>query len=252
MSSAYFVSPVHFAVASTLRKGLPTTRKPFRLLPLLPAINTLLRSFRLLAGHPGSSQLHRLVDLYVTGAAANVSRQSRLDLIARRPRNLLQQGFSRQEHSRRAISALRGSQIGERCLQRMKLVPFSHALDRVDLMPFHSDSQGQTRQHRAAVHEHCAASTLAQLAAVLGARESQVLAKHFQERLVRSKGYFDRLAVHAQVYVRFLRFSLALLPDRFHAMPFNPRAGPVTATPILSRRAGTQPVPGAPLDHPVL
>ena len=28
MSSAYFVSPVHFAVASTLRKGLPMTRSP--------------------------------------------------------------------------------------------------------------------------------------------------------------------------------------------------------------------------------
>src|SRR5579862_385614 len=145
MSSAYFVCPVHFAVASTLRKGLPTTRRPARLLPLLPAINTLLRSFRLLAGHPGGSQLHRLVDLDVAGAAANVSRQSRLDSIARRPRNLLQQGFRCEEHSRRAISALRGSQIGERCLQWMELVPLRHAFNRVDLMPFHSDSKGQTR-----------------------------------------------------------------------------------------------------------
>src|SRR5579863_9087404 len=116
MSSAYFVSPVHFAVASTLRKGLPTTRRPAGLLPLLPAINTLLGSFCRLAGHPCGSQLHCFVDLDVARATANVSRQSRLDLIARRPRNLLQQGFGGQEHSRRAISALRGAQIGKRCL----------------------------------------------------------------------------------------------------------------------------------------
>ena len=77
----------------------------------------------------------------------------------------------------------------------------------VDLVPFHSDSQGQTGQHRPPVHQHRAASALAQLAAVLGARESQILAKHFQERFVRGKGYFDRLAVHTQVDVRFLRLT---------------------------------------------
>src|SRR5215469_16590673 len=109
ISSAYFVSPVHLAVASTLRRGLPTTRSSGRWLPLLPAINALPGSFRRFARHPGGGQLHCLVDLDIAGAAANVSRESRLDLIARRPRNLLQQGFCRQEHSGSAVSTLRGA-----------------------------------------------------------------------------------------------------------------------------------------------
>jgi hypothetical protein len=41
---------------------------------------------------------------------------------------------------------------------------------------------------------------------------------------VRGKGYFDRLAAHPQVDVRFLRLTLALLPDRFHRHAFQIRA----------------------------
>src|SRR5262249_24716511 len=116
MSSAYLVCPVHFAVASTLRKGLPTTRNPALPLallpvPLLPAINALLGSFGLFAGHPGGSELDCLVDLDVASTAANIARQSRLDLLARRAWIPLQQGLGSQQHSWRAITTLRGAQI---------------------------------------------------------------------------------------------------------------------------------------------
>src|SRR5579864_1149339 len=78
ISSAYFVAPVHLEVASTLRKGFPTTRRPVPRAPLLPPIDALLRGFGRLASHPGGRQFHRLVYLDIAGAAANISGKSRL------------------------------------------------------------------------------------------------------------------------------------------------------------------------------
>ena len=88
-SSAYFNSPVHFTFASTFGNGFPTTRKPCRLDPLLPAINALLGGFGLLASDPCGSQFHGFVDLDVAGAAANISAQGFLDFVAGRPRGFL-------------------------------------------------------------------------------------------------------------------------------------------------------------------
>src|SRR5215472_17965296 len=88
MSSAYLVCPVHLEVASTLRNGFPTTRKPRPLEPLFPAINALLRGFGRLASQPGSSQFHCFKDLNIAGTTANISGERGLDLLARRPRHL--------------------------------------------------------------------------------------------------------------------------------------------------------------------
>src|SRR6266481_5610807 len=132
-SSAYFVWPVTFASASTLRCGFPTTRRSFRLAPLAPPINTLVAGFGRLAGHACCGQLHRLVYFNVTGAAANISGESFLDLIAGRIRGFLQQHSCRQEKSGGAISALGSAELGERLLQRMERRPVRHAFDRGDL-----------------------------------------------------------------------------------------------------------------------
>src|SRR5262249_25213064 len=80
-SSAYCNSPMHFALASTLMSGFPTTRKPFRL-PLLPAINRLPGRFRLLAADTRSRQLYRFQYFDVTSAAADVSGEGFLDFIS--------------------------------------------------------------------------------------------------------------------------------------------------------------------------
>src|ERR1017187_5976936 len=103
-SSAYFVWPVTFDAASTLRWGFPMTRRPFRSAPLAPAINTLLAGFGRLASHPCGSQLHCFEYLDVAGAAANVSCESLFDPFEGRLRGLLQQHFCRKEKSRCAIS----------------------------------------------------------------------------------------------------------------------------------------------------
>src|SRR5215471_14874726 len=81
-SSAYFNSPMHFALASTLMKGFPTTRKSFRLPPLFPAINRLPGRFRLLAADTRSRQLNRFEYFDVTCAAAEVPGEGFLDYIS--------------------------------------------------------------------------------------------------------------------------------------------------------------------------
>src|SRR5215469_1990125 len=81
-SSAYCNSPMHFALASTLMSGFPTTRKPFRLPSLLPAINRLLGRFRLFPPDTRSRQLHRFQYFDVTGAAADVPGEGFLDFIS--------------------------------------------------------------------------------------------------------------------------------------------------------------------------
>src|SRR5262245_48169520 len=81
-SSAYFNSPMHFALASTLMNGFPTTRKPFRLPSLLPAINGLLSRFCLFAVDARGRQLHRFQYFDIAGAAAEVSGEGFLDFIS--------------------------------------------------------------------------------------------------------------------------------------------------------------------------
>src|SRR5205807_10387513 len=106
-----FVWPVHFARASTLRKGLPTTLR-FPLLPfvvivvgagLVPArfqdfagrhkaypynsftsIQTLARQLHRLAAHSCRGQFNRFIDFDVASAAAKIPRQSFLYFITRR------------------------------------------------------------------------------------------------------------------------------------------------------------------------
>src|SRR5207249_11592868 len=83
-SSANRVTPVTFAVASTLRWGFPTTRNPVGFLP--DAIQGLRRRLRVLAAQSGGRQLDGCVDLDVTGAAAEGARERRFDVVARRAR----------------------------------------------------------------------------------------------------------------------------------------------------------------------
>src|SRR3989441_6160838 len=92
-SSANFVAPTTLAVASPFRSAFPTTRKAAvrrsggrsAAVFLRVAIQRLPRRLGLLPAHAGRRQFHRLVDLDVSGAAAQVACQRLLDLVARRP-----------------------------------------------------------------------------------------------------------------------------------------------------------------------
>ena len=64
--------------------------------------------------------------------------------------------------------------------------------------PWHSTGQRQAREHGLAVDQHRARPALAELAAVLGAGEVQVLAEHLEQGLVGGHEKLAVLAVHLQ------------------------------------------------------
>src|SRR5256886_4929353 len=117
-SSANRVTPVTFAVASTLRWAFPTTRSPEGFLP--DAIQGLRRRLRVLSAHASRRQLDGFVDLDVTGAAAEVARERLLDRVARRTRARREERLGGEKECRRAIAALGRAQLGERFLKGMK------------------------------------------------------------------------------------------------------------------------------------
>src|ERR1051325_392011 len=75
MSSANRVCPVHFARASTLRKGFPTTLFGLPFVPLFIAIDYLFCRLGLFATHARGGQFYRLIYFNVAGTAAKVPRQ---------------------------------------------------------------------------------------------------------------------------------------------------------------------------------
>src|SRR6266851_1497073 len=211
-SSAKRVAPVTFATASTFRSAFPMTLEGWTVgmlegglpsnFPTFPrlrvAIQRLPRGLREFASHPRRGQLDRFIDLDIAGAAAEVTGERVLDLVARRLRIGFEERFGGEEESGRAVPALRGAQVGERLLQRMELATLRHSFDRAHGVTGAREAQHQARQHRCSIQQHRAGAALAQLAAVLRAGESQILAQDFEQRLVRHERHFGWLAVHRQ------------------------------------------------------
>src|SRR2546422_2287877 len=119
-SSANFVAPTTLAVASTFRSAFPTTRKAAvrrsggrsAAVFLRLAIQRPPRRRGLLPAHAARRQFHRLVDLDVSGAAAQVACQRLLDLVARRPPVLGEQRPGGEQERWGAEAALRRAQLG--------------------------------------------------------------------------------------------------------------------------------------------
>src|SRR2546426_4514567 len=109
-SSANFVAPVTFAVASIFRCARPMTRR-------LSAIKRFASWFGFFPTHAGRGQLYRFIDLDIAGAAAQVAGERVLDLGARRVWIGCEQRLGGEEESGRAVAALRGAQVGERLLK---------------------------------------------------------------------------------------------------------------------------------------
>src|SRR5207247_595251 len=79
------------------------------------------------------------------------------------------------------------------------------SFDGLDRPPFAIEGEREAGEHGHAFHQHRAGAAFPELAAVLGAGEVQVLAQHFEQRLVRGEGNLLLLAVHAQREVNVLR-----------------------------------------------
>src|SRR2546429_78588 len=152
-SSANLVTPVTLAVASTLRIAFPTTRRAAGCFLRVP-IQGLPRRLGLLPPHARRRQFHRLVDLQVSRAAAQVARQRLLDLVTRGSRVLVEQRFGGEQEGGRTVPALRRAELGERVLERMQRPTLCHPLDRLHAMPRAREAEHQAGEHGLPVHEH--------------------------------------------------------------------------------------------------
>src|SRR3989454_1126498 len=193
-SSANFVTPRTLAVASTLRSAFPTTRRAVgRSAAFLPrAIQRLPCRLCALTPQTGRGQLHRLVDLDVAGAAAEVARQGLLDLVAVGARVVGEEGVGGEEEGWGAVAALGGAQHREGFLQRVEPAALRQPFHRLHAAALAREAEHQARQHGRAVEQHRARSALTQFAPVLRASEGEILPQHLEQRLVRSEGDLDR------------------------------------------------------------
>src|SRR5580765_7540886 len=146
-SSAKRVRPVTLARPSTRRRALPMT----------------------FIGHPPRAFFDRLDDLLVAGAAAKVAGNRLLDALARRLRLVRKQRLGGEQDARRAVTALRGAQVGKGGLQRMepraRFPRFGHTFHRFHRAPGALERQHQAGELRLAVDQHRAGAALAELAA---------------------------------------------------------------------------------------
>src|SRR5688500_8623186 len=92
-------------------------------------------SWRLAAPHPVAGSLHRLDDILIAGAAAEVGREYIQQLVVADVRIPLQRIRRQHQEARRAEAALQSVVIDEGLLQRVQRVTVRQALDGADLPP---------------------------------------------------------------------------------------------------------------------
>ena len=91
--------------------------------------------------------------------------------------------------------------LEEFLLQRVQLVAFGHALDRLDLAALGLDPQHQARADKAPVDRNAAGAAVARAAAFLAAGETQLVAQHVEHGELRLAQELGRLAVDGGRYV---------------------------------------------------
>src|SRR5512134_10149 len=187
MSSAKRVCPVTLARPSTRRRGLPRT----------------------FIAHPSRRFFYCFEDLLVAGASAQIAGDGFFDPLARRRLFFVEKRFRGHQDARRAIAALRGAEVGEGRLQRMQLRTARQTLHRIDQFVGALHGENQAGKLRLAVDEHGAGAAFAELAAVLGAGKAEILAQHFEQRLVRCERRVGCLAVYREYHLHVAPHCLA-------------------------------------------
>src|SRR5688572_24883785 len=194
-SAPYCARPVTFGTPSG-RTGLwPTTLSSFSGWGITLAMSA--------SAHFSGGVEHRLDDLVVTGAAAEVARQPVAHLFFSRIVVAFQQRLRRDQHARRADAALERGVLEELALERVQLVAVGHALDRLNRLAVQLGAKHQARAHQPAVHRHAARAAIAGRAAFLGAGQVQLVAQDLEQRLARLAQKLDVVAVQLRLYVYF-------------------------------------------------
>jgi RimJ/RimL family protein N-acetyltransferase len=125
---------------------------------------------------------HRLGDLLVAGAAAQVPAQREPHVVLARVGISPQERLRRDQHPRRAEAALDAALVEERGLERMQLAALGKSLDGGDLAAVGLEGEVGARVHRAAVDQHHAGPALGVVAALLGARQPELAPQDGEER----------------------------------------------------------------------
>jgi hypothetical protein len=152
--------------------------------------------------------LDRLENLQIPGAPAQDAGERHANLIATWLWLLIQQSLGGYQNRRRAVSALRCTEVGEGVLQGMKISFQSETFDSQHVPRVALDSEDQTGQHRLAVQKNRASAALSQLAAVLRSGVAKILAQDLEQSLVRGEGDVNLFAIQSKTNVRcFPRFD---------------------------------------------
>src|SRR5262245_14407417 len=139
---------------------------------------------------------HRLDDLVVPGAAAEITREPVAHLRLVRVGIPLEQRFRGHEDARRADAALQCGNLEELLLQRVEGLAFGHPLDGLDAPPVDLAPEDETGTDEPAVQRDAAGPAVARGTSLLAPREMKRVAEHVEERLLRLAEELDLVSVH--------------------------------------------------------
>ena len=145
--------------------------------------------------HRGPGVLHRVEDVEIAGAAAEIGRQR-----LAQPRLVdiglaLQHAQGQHQESRGAEAALQRVTVDEGPLQRVQLIAVGEPLHRPYLATLRLAREHQAAPHRRAVEQDRAGAAHPVLAAEMGAGQPAILADRVGQRLARLDADGMRLAV---------------------------------------------------------
>src|SRR5579883_2375885 len=167
-SAVYFARPVTLSSASTRGSRWPTTTVSTIFTLHLVAPRCAAESFSCLDSlvvlpcrEPLAGRQHRLDDLLIAGAPAELARERKPDLLARWSRVRVQQCLGREDHPGRADAALQAAVPHELLLQRMQTTVTREPLDCREFPPLRGHGEREARGDRLAVHEYRARAAVA-------------------------------------------------------------------------------------------
>src|SRR5262245_14370715 len=153
------------------------------------------RTFALARG-----ELHRVDDLRIGAAAAEIARKVVPDLIIIRIGMRIEQLGGHQQEARRAVAALEGAGLDEGLLHRTEPLRarIHERLDGTHLGALDEGRQIEAAGDGRAVHQHGAAAAHALPAAFARAHQIEVALQHLDEVVMRLDRGRDRLAVEGE------------------------------------------------------
>lgn len=149
-----------------------------------------------------AEKLNRLAngseDLRVAGAPAKISGKRFVQFLVSGFRISGQKMFGRQDHSRRAETALRAALQAEPALERVKRRAIRHSFNGRDFLVLVRDGEHQAGHLRLAINKDSAGATARIVAAALGARQPEFLTENIQEQPVRFNFRLANLTVNVK------------------------------------------------------